>query len=240
MRCAHAAAVAMLAAALASQQTQVGGAHGDIRTDKDGLVLPAGEFTVGELIEATATYLCRNYVYDYGQVERAGTFQLQRAIAVDALGSEELLYALLSTRGFAVLPIDELRGIYGVIALDAPGHAGQPPPSLPSPWRHPDEILLRPALREIAFTHVVLQHVDARGLAQMLRQATAPSGWRPGQLLATAGNEQLLMLHGYRDQIAGAIRLVRHIDRALEPRADRALLDRITELERRIAELEKR
>lgn len=237
-----AAAALMLATLAAGQQTIApqNPAHGEIRADKDGLVLPAGEFTVGELIEATASYLCRNYLYDYAEVERAGTFVLQRAIAVDALGSEELLYSLLSTRNFAVLPVDELRGVYGIVLLDAPHPGSSPTPSLPSPWRAAEDVLRRPNLREIAYSHIVLDRADAREVANMLRSMRSSNPYRPGQLLVAATNERFLMLHGYRDQVAGAIRLARQLDRIAKPPADRSLLDRIAELERRIAELEKR
>jgi len=226
--------------AVTGQQTIVVAtpAHGDIRASKDGLVLPKGEFTVGELIEATASYLCRNYLYDFAEIERAGTFQLQRSLAVDALGSEELLYALLSTRDLAVLPIDELRGVYGIFSLKAP--SGRPTPSLPSPWRSPEEILRRPMLREIAYTHVILENADARNVANMLRQATTTGPWRPGRLLASATDRHFLMLHGYRDQIVGAIRLVQSVDATARRRPNNTLLDRIADLERRLAELERR
>lgn len=240
------ATVLLAAASVAPAQQTIAAAtatHGEIRADRHGLVLPAGEFTVPELIEATADFLCRNYLYDYGKAEQAGMFRLQRPVAVDALGAEELLYALLSTRGFAVLPIDELRGVYGVLYLGATDR--DPSPPLQSPWRPAEEILRRPQLREIVYSHVLLEHADAREVARMLRDLDRHQTWRPGHLLASASSSRFLMLHGYRDRIANAIRIAQQIDRYAKPRQqrslpDRSLLDRIADLERRIRALEQR
>ena len=103
--------VCLLTAAPTAQNVVVGNTawHGDIVTSKDGLTLPAGEFTVGELIDAVARYLCRNYLYEPQVVADAVGFELQRRVALDALGSEEVLYALLAARNLAALPLDEAR-----------------------------------------------------------------------------------------------------------------------------------
>lgn len=242
LHAAAACAIAGLSAIAGAQQTLAGAnaRHGDIRTGKDGLVLPVGEFTCIELVEATAAFLCRNYLYDYATLERAGTFHLQRSLALDALGSEELLYALLSSRDLMITPVDELRGVYGITSLDPdqPRRGSATPIAAPAPWRTPETILRRPQLREIAHSHVVLHNVDARQVAQMLAQLHSRTPWRPGHLLVSAGGPDLVMLHGYRDQIAGAIHLARHLDHIARPRQDQSLLDRIAELEQRIRALE--
>ncbi len=211
-------------------------AHGAIVASKDGLVLPAGEFTVAELIEATAAFLCRNYLYDLDTVSRRSTFVLQRTIALDAPGSEELLGALLSARDLAALPIDELRGVYQVIALDT-----DPWLLATLPWRTPDEILRRPRLREPVVTAIDVQHVDARQIAQAFRQHALqqPSARQP-LFAAFAADEHLLLLRGYRDQLAGAIQLVQQLERANAPAAaDTTLQRRVDELEREVAELKR-
>jgi len=231
-------AVATLLAAAPAQQDR--SQHGPIRSDASGLVLPAGDFTVAELVEATATYLCRNYLYDPSTLGRAGGFTLQRQVAVDALGSEELLYALLSTRDLAVFPVDELRGIYAIVALDStvqPGQPGQSGATLRgyAPWRSREEILRRPNLREIVYTGIAVATSDARALAAMF-DAAVPVGWQPGRLFVCARDERFLMLHGYRDQVAQAIRIAELLDRGPTPgRED--LRQRILRLERELAEV---
>lgn len=239
MRPCPVAAALLIAALLPAQQivAPAAASHGAITATKDGLVLPAGEFTVVELIEATASFLCRNYLYDLGDVSHRGGFALQRTIALDAPGSEELLCALLSTRDLAAVPLDELRGIYQIVALD-----GNPRVLDVLPWRTPDEILRRPRLRDPVVTAFEVQHVDARHLAQAFRQQTmlqARAG--PPLFAAFAPDEHLLLLRGYRDQLAQAILLVRQLERAHapEPAVDAPLQRRVEELEREVAELKR-
>lgn len=228
------ALLALLAAAPAQHHRSQ---HGPIRTDASGLVLPAGDFTVVDLVEATAAYLCRNYLYDASTLDRADGFALQRPIAVDAIGSEDLLYALLSTRGFAVFPVDEARGIYAIVPLTSQAQPGQttPPLSAFAPWRTREEVLRRPNLREIVSTGILLANADARELATMLA-ASAPDGWQPGRLFACARAGNYLFLHGYREQIAQVIRVAELLDRGGEARQD-DLLARIQRLERELAEV---
>ncbi|HEX6812206.1 MAG TPA: hypothetical protein VF384_11325 [Planctomycetota bacterium] len=230
----------ILAAPGLTQQVVAPGAasRGAIVAAKNGLTLPAGEFTVTELIEGVAAYLCRNYLYDEATVGGAKGFTLQRSLALDALGSEEMLYALLAARNLAAVPIDELRGVYQIITLsNEPRHQG---PVAPTPWRTPEEVLQRPRLRELVMTAVELRHVDAEQIAQALRNHFAMQGtWQPGVLTASASGRHTLLLHGYRDQLAQTILLARHLDRlrADEPPASAAMQKRLDALEREIAAL---
>lgn len=236
MRSRLACTALLLAAALPAQQVIAPSApaHGAIVASKDGLVLPAGEFTVAELIEACSAFLCRNYLYDLDAVSRRDGFVLQRPLALDALGGEELLYALLSTRGLAAVPIDELRGVYQILALDS-----DPWPLANLPWRTPDEILRRPRLRELVVTAFDVQNADARALAQLFRQHADAKRGREPLFAAFATDEHLLLLRGYRDQIAPALQVVQQLDRASAPAPAAAspLQQRVDALERELAEL---
>lgn len=239
----RAALCLLLLSALPAQQIVVPGTEtrAAVEARKDGLVLPAGEFGAQELIDATAAYLCRNYLYDPRDLQRVEGFTLQRPIALDALGAEELLYALLAARSFAVLPVDEPRGLYRVVCIDA----SAPSPELlaGAPWRTPEEIQRRPQLRELVRTVVELQNADAQQLAQLLRFGMSLGPWRPGVLLANAGERRWLLLHGYRDQVATAIAFAVRFDRlgantpAAAPAADEGLLARLQRLEQEVAAL---
>lgn len=236
----HALAVGALLLAVAAPAQQVVApavaAHGAIVANKDGLVLPAGEFTVVEMVEATAAFLCRNYLYDVDVVTRRGTFVLQRSLALDAPGSEELLAALLASRDLAAVPIDEFRGVYQVLALDS-----DPWLLATLPWRTPTEILRRPRLRELIVTAIDVHDVDARQLAATFRQhAWQPQASHAQTFTAFAGDEHLL-LRGYRDQLAEVVQVVRQLERANAPApaptADPSLQRRVDALEREVAEL---
>ena len=213
--------------------------RGAIVAAKDGLTLPAGEFTVAELIEAVAAYLCRNYLYDQAVVDGARGFTLQRSLALDALGSEEMLHALLAARNLAAVPIDELRGVFQIIALG--NNPVQPGPIVAAiPWRCPEEILQRPRLRELAMTAVDLRHADAQQIAQALRHHFSMLGqWQPGVMTACASGRHTLLLHGYRDQLAQTILLARQLDKlqADEPRVATEVQQRLDALEREVAAL---
>lgn len=228
----------LLAIAAHAQQlvAPAAAAHGAIVAGKDGLVLPAGEFSVVELVEATAAFLCRNYLYDPETLVRRGTFVLQRPLALDAPGSEELLAALLASRDLAAVPIDELRGVYQVLSLDS-----DPWLLATLPWRTPAEIVQRPRLRELIVTAIEVQNVDARALATAFRQhAWQPQAAHAQTFMAFASDEHLLLLRGYRDQLAEVVQVVRQLERANAPApvaADTALRQRIDRLERELADL---
>jgi hypothetical protein len=231
--------LALTASGLAQQVVAPGTAsRGAIVAAKDGLTLPAGEFTVAELIEAVAAYLCRNYLYDQAVVDGARGFTLQRSLALDALGSEEMLYALLAARNLAAVPVDELRGVFQIIALG--NNPQQPGPIAATPWRSPEEILQRPRLRELVMTAVDLRHVDAQQIAQAFRNYFSMQGqWQPGVMTACASGRHTLLLHGYRDQLAQTILLARQLDRlqAGEPPMTTEVEQRLDALERVVAAL---
>lgn len=186
-----------------------------VRATKDGLTLPAGEFEVVDLVHAVARFLCRNYLFDDADLDKVPGFTLQRSIALDALGSEEMLYALLAARGLAALPVDELRGVFQIIPLASDRRTL---PVTNVPWRTPDEILRRPRLRELVMTAVALRHADAHELANALRAQFSLQGtWQPGVPTAAPLDDDHLLLHGYRDQIAPLLLILHRIDLASEP-----------------------
>lgn len=232
--------LALLGATLACPAQQVVAAasarRGPILATKDGLSLPAGEFTVADLIEATSRYLCRNYLYDDGAVAALAPFTLQRQLALDALGAEEVLYALLASRDLLVLPIDEARGLFAVVPLAA---RDRPLPVTSVPMRTPDEILRRPRLRELVTTVVELRAAEAPALANALSvQFTLQSGRAAGQTTAAALGAHTLLLHGFRDQLAEVLVVVRQLDRLTETQAvPPSVLQRLDALEREVAAL---
>lgn len=233
----------MTTAALAQRGTVVEATvrHGDIVTTRAGLTLPAGEFTVGEMLEACAGYLCRNYLYDPELVDGRRPFRLQRELSLDAVGAEEVLYALLASRDLAALPLDDLRGVYQVVPIDVALPSNVPMATIP--WRTPNDILRRRNLRELVLTVVTLEHVDAERAAAALRGHFAMArAWRPGAPLATATDARSIILHGYGDQVARTILALRELDRIRapqppEPSLDAAVLQRLEALEREVQHL---
>ncbi|MBL8748120.1 MAG: hypothetical protein JNK78_03100 [Planctomycetes bacterium] len=238
MRCLPLTAL-LLATLAPSQQTIAppNGAHGAIVANKDGLVLPTGDFTVAEVIDAVAAFLCRNYLYDPADVERTEPFRLQRPLALDAIGAEEILHALLASRELAAIPLDERRGIHQVIPI-GPNTNGTAMALIAAPWRTPDEILRRPGPHELVTTAVDVRFADVQQVAAALRAHFGSIGpWRPGALLAFASSPGILLLHGYRDQIAQVLVLTQRLERTVAPPPDAQLLRRLEALEREVADL---
>lgn len=232
--------LALLGATLACPAQQViaeaSAVRGPILATKDGLSLPAGEFTVADLIDATSRYLCRNYLHDDGAIAVLAPFTLQRPLALDALGAEEVLYALLASRDLLVLPLDELRGMFAIVPLVG---RDRPLPMTSVPMRTPDEILRRPRLHELVTTVVTLRAAEAPALANALSvQFTLQSGRAASQTTAAALDARTLLLHGFRDQLAEVLAVLRQLDRHAEAAATPAdVLQRLDALEREVAAL---
>lgn len=215
--------------------------HGDILTNKRGLTLPAGEFTIGEMIDAVAGYLCRNYLYDPTVVNQQRPMKLHRALSLDALGSEEVLYALLASRNLVALPLDEQRGVFQIVPLAA-NHESHPMASIP--WRRPQDLLLRPHFRELVMTSVTLQNLNAQQVANGLRSHFSMlRTWQPGAPSVSFLGTHTLVLHGYGDQLAELVQALAQLDRlaapAPPPLDTAALLQRLEALERQVSELKK-
>jgi hypothetical protein len=90
-------------------------------------------------------------------------------------------------------------------------------------------------------TAVAVSHVDAETLAGAIRNFYSLQGmWQPGVPTASAVGPRLLLLYGFRDQLAQTIAVVQQIDRlsAPPPAPPRdELLQRIEALEREVREL---
>ena len=228
----------LFAAATSAQSVEVRNEaitrHGDIVTGKRGLTLPAGEFTIAEMIDAVAGYLCRNYIYDATIIHERAPLVLQRALALDALGSEEVLYALLATRNLVALPIDGVRGVYQIVPLDE-HHNSHPMATIP--WRRPQDLVLRPHFREMVMTSLALQHLDARLVANALREHFSMlRTWQPGAPIVTFLGEHAIMLHGYADQLTQVVQALNELDRMAAP--SKVPASELATLQQRLAALE--
>lgn len=206
-----------------------------IRIDRSGIVLPAAEIAVDDLIAAAARYLQRNIGCDPTELTGAAAnpLHLQKELALDALGCEDVLSQLLATRGLALVPTDADRGLYQVIRIDGPRQAEI---LASAPQRSPEQVLLRPQLHVYVMTAVPLEHVDATEAAKTLRPffAVPPSRSGPAPHLplsfGTMGGGQTLLIAGFQDQVATAIGLVRACDRPAA-RLDPSLDARLTQIE---------
>lgn len=196
-----------------------------------GFVLEAGDIAVEELIDQAARFLNRNVLYNPAELAAAGGragIRLQKRIELDALGCEELLASLLYVNGFAVIPLDADKGFYEVVAIHGP--RGREVVSRPIAM-DPDQVLRRPQLKMVVVTTVQLRHINAVIATNALRPFFSSGNQPPGSLtIGNVGNQASIVLLGFADQVAAAIRLLRECDRPeAEPKPD---------LEQRLAILE--
>lgn len=222
----------------------------DIKTDGNGFTLPDGEIALSELIDAAARFLGRNILWSGRELQAAGgdsSFYLQKQIVVDALGCEELLYSMLFTKGLVVLPVDERRGFYEVIAMNGPRAREV---YTRAPARAVEQVLRRPGFREYCTVTVPLEHINSQLASNSLRQFyQGMSGNQTGTLvIGTSGSNRSLLLMGFGDQIASALRLLKDCDvpqqpdPATQPLQEQlqGLTAALAQLQQRVQELEKK
>jgi len=226
---------------------------GVIETGGNGFALPAGQFTVSELIDAAAQYLGRNILWNDVELQTAFAGQylvLQKKIVVDAIGCEELLYGLLFTKALTIVPVDEQRGCYEVVAMSGPRARDL---YSRAPVRTREQVLRRPAFRELCCLTITLEHLDAGIACNALRPFLATNSNTTLALwMGTAGNQRTIMLTGFGDQVAAALRLLQEADRPQPAELELAatlqrlqgelakLANAVTFLEARVQELEKK
>ncbi len=174
----------------------------------------------------------------------------QKRLEVDALGCEELLSQLLYTKGFALTPLDMSKGLYEVIAMQGPKRAALQTRAI---LMTPEEVLRRPNLKMVVVTALPLEHVQVQVATNSLRPFYAAGG-QPGAALTlgNVGNNRAMLLQGFADQVAAAIRLLRLTDvpppdvgparptGPTGPTGPTRLDDRIDKLEKRISDLERK
>jgi hypothetical protein len=214
---------------------------------KDGFVLPEGDVMPDELVNAAARFLSRNILVQPQELANLGVFTFQHRLALDAVGCEELLCELLASRGAALVPIDEQKQVYEVINLlgQRRGEAWSRPV-----WRTPEEVLRRPNLRQLVVTSVQLQHINAMVATNALRPffASGNSNNAVGLSFGMGATNESLLLLGFADQVAGAVRLLQQSDRPLKERSPemyewqqtvQSLQNSITDLQTRLATAQK-
>lgn len=207
-------------------------------------VLEAGEHDLRAIINRAAAYLGRNILVidniDVPQQKGAGpgAIELQQPMTLDAAGCEEVLTSLLYVRGAALVPIDEAKSLYEVVSMYGP--RGREIYAR-APTRTIEEVLARPNLRMAVTVAMPLQHINATVATNALRPFFASSGNQAaGSLMVgNVGTSGSILLSGFQDQVAAAIRILHAADRP----PSQELMERdqmLQSLMQRVAALEQR
>ncbi|HZN39884.1 MAG TPA: hypothetical protein VFD82_13825 [Planctomycetota bacterium] len=211
---------------------------------KQAFVLEPGEVKMTELIDRCASLLGWNILtseHEMGAVGGSMTIRLQNRITTDLQGCEDFLTSMLYRSSFALTALDEQKQIYEVIAITGPRQREITNRALS---RTPDQVLARPSLKVAVLTVVELKHINATVATNALRPFFASTGGAAGSAQMTLGNvgsNTALLLCGYNDQVAVAIRLLRTCDVAPPPEAaPPSLTERIDSIERRLQAIEQK
>jgi hypothetical protein len=211
---------------------------------KKAFVIEAGEIKMTELIDKSAALLGWNILVSDQEIAAAGsstTIRLQNRVATDLQGCEDFLTSMLYQSGFALTALDEQKLIYEVISIVGPRQREITNLALS---RTPEQVLARPSLKVPVLTVVELKHINATIATNALRPFYASTGGAAGgaQLtLGNVGNNSAMLLCGYNDQVAAAIRLLKTCD--VPPPPDTtppALIERIDAVERRLQAIEQK
>ena len=201
--------VAVCASLLGASSLPIASPQEAARSDK--FVLEAGDHAITDLIDRSASYLGRNYLYSEADLLNAsnGKVKLQQRLELDASGCESVVSQIAYTMGFAMIPIDEQRGLYEWVYRQGPKRAEL---AVRAKSMDPDEVLRNRHLKITVLTSIPLNHVNATAAQNQLRPFFMVGGTSGvGQMQFGAAGQSLLV-QGYADQVAAAIELVRKAD----------------------------
>jgi type II secretory pathway component GspD/PulD (secretin) len=166
--------------------------------------------------------------------------ELQLPVVTDAAGCEELLTSLLWTRNLVLVPLDEAKGVYEVLAM-AGSRAREIP--LRAAQRTAADVLARPTLRQFVTVVVRLEHTNATVATNALRPFFANSGGGQSSLginLGNVGNATSLVLNGPQDLVASALQMLQAADVPQPPEARGELTLRLDALMKQNEQLQAR
>ncbi len=181
---------------------------------KAPFVIEAGEIQLPALIDRCADYLDRNILVSTADMHVGGaslTVRLQQKIETDRSGCEEVLTSLLYRAGFAMIQLDD-GTMFEVVSLSGP--RGREVANR-AQHRTIDQVLARPNLKVPVTVSLPLQHINATVATNALRPFFASTGAPTGSASLTignVGNNSTLLISGFQDQVAQAIRIVRECD----------------------------
>jgi hypothetical protein len=179
-------------------------------TRPDVFVLEAGEHDVVDLIDQSALFLGRNYVYAENEVAQAASrkVRLQHRLELDAAGCEEVVSSLAFSVGLAMLPLNPQRGIYEWVLLAGPKRGLVSTAALAMT---PQKVQANRNLRIPVTVTYPLQHINAGAATNQLRPFFA-AGSVAAITLASAGDS--VVIGGFAPEVANAIDLLERIDAA--------------------------
>lgn len=205
---------------------------------KPPFVLEAGTYGLKEFLLKCASHLEWNLLLAESDFQGPNSIDIQKAIKVDTKGCLELMTNLAFVKDFAIVPVDTSKNIYQAIFIRGPR---RPMINITARFMSPLEVkqLARTVLPVV--TTVRLKHVSAPKATATVRPFFASTGAAAGSVsIGTAGNEEMVLLQGFANQVAQAIRLFEEIDQPPRQTPSKSVVAQLAEVQRQLAGLEKR
>lgn len=185
--------------------------RGDPKASSD-FVIEAGTHEVTDLIDRSAKYLNRNYVYSDMDMQMSNetSVTLQNKLTLDAVGCQEVVSQMAFSKGIVMVPVDEGRGLYEWVSILGPNrlHVVSRATEMT-----PDEVLRR--RNQCRWVHTVcrLSSLPSEQIVSQLRRFLMTNNSHlPSLEVGSAGNE--LLLRGFSHEVASAIEMIRKIEAA--------------------------
>ena len=187
--------------------------QGQKEAPKPPFVLEAGEVQLPTLVDRCASYLGRNILMNAAEMQGGGpgplVVRLQQKVETDQAGCEEVMTSLLYRSGFAVIQLDD-GGMFEVVSMHGPRGREV---TTRTQHRSVEQVLARPNLKVPVTVTVALKHINATIATNALRPFFASTaGPGPSLTIGNVGNNSAMLISGFQDQVAQAIRLVRECD----------------------------
>lgn len=200
------AAPLALAAALPAQETTA--PTSKIRQDATKMSLPAGSLPLKDVVDAAATLLGINILYDERELQEVGrSIALQTPMTIVREQAEAVVSDLVYHQGFALAPRNGDNSLYDLVSMQGP--RAREILQLAT-RRTPEQVLLQPTLKQPVTTIVQLQNIDVSIATNALRPFVA--AYPKTLTLGTTGGVRTLLISGIQNDVAKIIALLRESD----------------------------
>ncbi len=206
---------------------------------KPPFVLESGTYGMKEFLLKCTSHLGWNLLLEESDFQNPNNkIEIQMTITVDTKGCEEVLTNLMFVKDFAIVPVDVSKKIYQAIFIRGPK---RPMIMTSARFMSPLEVKQHAKMAIPVVTALRLKHISASKATASVRPFLAGGGVGASAVqIGTAGNEEMVLLQGFANQVAQAMRLFEEVDQpGQRPPLAKSVLARLAEVEKRLARLEK-
>jgi hypothetical protein len=207
------------------------------RPEQEPFRLAAGTIPVAELVARAAGCLHWRIVCEAKEIGESAPFRLFEPMQLDAAGCEDVLGAMLSSRGLAVVPMGPNADDFEVLAIG--GNRGKEA-FAQAERLSPEAVLQHPGRKRVVTARVPMVHMHGNLAVNFLRPFFENSQSRTHIVLPPQQDAHAVTVTGFQDQVATAIHLLQACDRPVQAPTRPELEQRIGSLARQAMQLQER